>query len=56
MKNKEMGLRSRVLEQAADFNSFNCPTVDIRSILDEDVVGLYVNRACSVTDVSVWFV
>ena len=56
MKNKEMGLTSRVLEQASDFNSFNCPTVDIRSILDEDVVGLYVNRACSVTDVSVWFV
>ena len=42
MKNKEMGLTSRVLEQAADFNSFNCPTVDIRSILDEDVAKFVI--------------
>ena len=37
------------LEQATDFISYNCPPVDIRSLLEEDVVGLHVNRVCTVT-------
>ncbi|KAK9995209.1 hypothetical protein SO802_024912 [Lithocarpus litseifolius] len=41
------------MDQVADFISFDCPLVDIRSILGDDVVGLYVNRVCSVTDVAV---
>ena len=40
-------------EQATDFISYNCPPVDIRSLLEEDVVGLYVNRVCTVTDSAV---
>ena len=35
-------------EQATDFISYNCPPVDIRSLLEDDVVGLYVNRVCTV--------
>ena len=36
------------IEQDVDFISYNCPPVDIRSCLDEDVVGLFVNRGCIV--------
>ena len=41
------------MDQVAAFISFDCSPVDIRSILDDDVAGLYVNRACSVTDVAI---
>ena len=37
------------IEQDGDFISYNCPPVDIRSFLDEDVVSLFVNRGCSVS-------
>ena len=36
------------IEQDVDFISYNCPPVDIRSFLDEDAVGLFVNRGCFV--------
>ena len=36
------------IEQDVDFISYNCPPVDIRSCLDEDAVGLFVNRGCIV--------
>ena len=38
-------------DQDAEFISFSCPPVDIRSMLDEDAIGLYVNRVCFVSDV-----
>ena len=41
------------MDRVAAFISFDCSPVDIRSILDDDVAGLYVNRACSVNDVAV---
>ena len=37
------------IEQDVDFISYNCPPVDIRSFLDEDAVGLFVNKGCSVS-------
>ena len=40
------------MDQVAAFNSFDRPPMDVRSILEDDVAGLYVNRACSVTDVN----
>ena len=39
------------IDQDAEFISFNCPPVDIRIILDENAIGLYVNRVCFVSDV-----
>ena len=36
------------IEQDVDFISYNCPPVDIRSFLDKDAVGLFVNRGCIV--------
>ena len=44
-------LASMSIDQDVDFISFDCPPVDIRSILDDDSDGLYVNKVCSVTDV-----
>ena len=38
------------IDQELEFFSFDYLHVDIRNILDEDAAGLYVNRACSVTD------
>ena len=37
------------IEQDVDFISYNCPPVDIRSCLDEDAVGLFVNEGCIVS-------
>ena len=46
-----MDLLARMsFDQVTKFISFNCPPVDIKSILEEDVAGLYVNRYCTVTD------
>ena len=36
--------------QEHEFISFDYPHVDISNIVDEDSAGLYVNRACSVSD------
>ena len=42
------------MDQVADFISFDSLLVDIRSILGDDVAGLYVNKVCFVTDVAVY--
>lgn len=36
--------------QVLEFFSFDCPHVNIRNILDENVAGLYGNKACPVTN------
>ena len=41
------------LDQVTDFVSFNCPPVDIRGTVEEDVVGLFVNRLCPVSVLAV---
>ena len=46
-------LARRSTDQDVDFISFDCPPVDMRSILDDDIAGLYVNRLCTVSDVVV---
>ena len=38
-------------DQNVKFISFSYPPVDIRSMLDEDAIGMYVNRVCLVSDV-----
>ena len=49
-----MDLLARMsFDQVTEFISFNCPPVDIRGILEEDVAGLYVNKYCTVTDSAV---
>ena len=44
------------IEQDVDFISYNCLLVDIRSFLDEDAVGLFVNGGCIVSVVPDLFV
>ncbi|XP_030931901.1 uncharacterized protein LOC115957726 [Quercus lobata] len=41
------------LDQVTDFVSFNCLPVDIRGIVEEDVVGLFVNRLYPVSVLAV---
>ena len=41
------------LDQVTDFVSFNCPPVDIRGIVEEDIVGRFVSRLCPVSVLAV---
>ncbi|KAL0015401.1 hypothetical protein SO802_002470 [Lithocarpus litseifolius] len=38
-------------DQDLDFISFNCPSVDIMNVFEEDLIGMYFNRLCLDPDV-----